>query len=261
MAKIRDISTEYFGSKETTRVLKALETSKIQIPSIEIFLFDSSDINDQSLQLYNTCKSIEEFVTKSIINFKKRAETGETEIEIKEFFFVLTDLFQTNELCSELFLKDLLKSFIISLITVRNKSPYVFTIIEPKWAKKVGEQLNLKTDKYEYVFRNTLKVIQEIMDTVKNIRAFLPLIKIVYPVYHDVRENQLSYLTSHFRLLDRPNVVKKLLKTYRAAFQDLVCRNALGPIKAPLYHFRYKIFPKIFVSAPLLTLCNCIFHR
>ena len=47
MAKIRDISTEYFGSKETTRVLKALETSKIQIPSIEIFLFDSSDINDQ----------------------------------------------------------------------------------------------------------------------------------------------------------------------------------------------------------------------
>ena len=145
MAKIRDISTEYFGSKETTRVLKALETSKIQIPSIEIFLFDSSDINDQSLQLYNTCKSIEEFVTKSIINFKKRAETGETEIEIKEFFFVLTDLFQTNELCSELFLKDLLKSFVISLITVRNKSPYVFTIIEPKWAKKVGEQLNLKT--------------------------------------------------------------------------------------------------------------------
>ena len=54
-------------------------------------------------------------------------------------------------------LKNLLKSFIISLITIRNKSPYVFTIIEPKWAKKVGEQLNLKTDKYEYVFRNTLK--------------------------------------------------------------------------------------------------------
>ena len=44
------------------RVLKTLESHKIEVIGIESFLFDYNDINDPSIQLYGTCKSVEELV-------------------------------------------------------------------------------------------------------------------------------------------------------------------------------------------------------
>lgn len=215
--KVNDLTTKYFGKDEAMRVLKTLESHKIEVIGIESFLFDYNDINDPSIQLYGTCKSVEELVIKSIIYFKSRAERGETEIPIQNLFFVLSDLLKTNELYSNLRIHDILKNFVLSLITVNNKSPFTLTIIEPKWAANIGEQLGLDESKYSFVFYNLLSVIQELMEHVKSIKAYLPNLRVVYPVYYDIRDNQLSYLTSHFRLIDRPGVVRKAL----AEIEDL----------------------------------------
>lgn len=211
-SKLNSIIVEYFGEKEAVRVLKAVQSGKIQIPSIESFLFDFEDINDSSLTLYNTCKTVDEFVAKSIIALKKRAETGETDIPVIYFFLALADILQTNELCSVSFIQETLKNFIMSLITVKDKNPYQLTLIEPKWAREIGEKLGLNMKKYSDVFSRTLLIIDNIMDQVRDIRAYLPNIQFIYPVYHSARENQIQYLISRFHLMDRPTVVTKLLQ-------------------------------------------------
>ena len=212
LKKLNDIITEYFGAKEALRVLKTVETGNIQVPGIESFLFDFEDISEQSLELFNTCKSAEEFVTKSIISFKKRAETGETSIYIKDFFFILADLLSNEKEYPLIRIKEILTNFITSLITVADKSPYIFVIAEPRWAKEIGEQIGLSPKRYTGIATNLISAIQELMEHVKNIRAYLPQIKIIYPVYSDTRDNQMVYLTSLFRCADRTSVVRKALE-------------------------------------------------
>ena len=212
LKKLNDIITEYFGAAEALRVLKAVDTGKITVPGIESFLFDFNDISEQSRELYNTCKSAEEFVTKSIISFKKKAETGETDIYIKDFFFMLADLLSNKEEYSSMRIKEILTNFVTSLITVANKSPYVFIIVEPHWAKEIGKQMGLSPERYTGVAASLINIIQELMEHVKDIRAYLPQIKIVYPVYYDVRDNQLIYLTSLFRYYDRAGIVRRALE-------------------------------------------------
>ena len=230
--KINDIATEYFGDKEAIRTLKALESKKIQIPNIEMFLFDFNDISDPSLGLYNTCKSPEEFILQSILYFKKRAETGETGIYIKDFFLVLADLLKTD-FYSESIIQELLKNFITSLITTQKTSPYSFVIIEPQWSKEIGSKIGLDTSKYQWIFRSLLSLYQEFMNNIKNIKAFLPSLKIIYPVYYDIRDNQLTYLISHFRLIDRPAVVRKALQDISDLSEDTPkLRSALEYLRA-----------------------------
>lgn len=210
--KINDISAKYFGVDETNRVMKALESQKIQVMGIESFLFDFNDISDPTMQLYGTCKSAEELLAKSIIYFKGRAEKGETNIPVQNFFLILSDLLANDVLYTKARIRELIKNLVTSLITVRDKTPYNFIILEPKWASAIGEKLGLNETKYCTVFYMLLSVIQELMDYVKSIRAYLPTLKILYPVYYSVRDNQLTYLTAHFRLIDRPNIVKSTLK-------------------------------------------------
>ena len=232
LKKLNDIITEYFGAAEALRVLKAVDTGKITVPGIESFLFDFNDVSEQSCELYNTCKSAEEFVTKSIISFKKRAETGETDIYIKDFFFVLADLLSDTEKYPPMRIKEILTNFMTSLITIANKSPYVLIITEPEWAKEIGEIIGFNAKSYSSIGPTLILVIQELMEQVKDIRAYLPQIRIIYPVYYDVRDNQLIYLTSLFRCQDRPSVVKGALEHISDLSQDTPSlRSALEYLK------------------------------
>ena len=217
--KLNDITTEYFGAQEAHRVLKAVETHKISVPAIETFLFDFNDISDPALQLFNTCTSIEEFITKSIISYKKRAETGETSIVMKDLFFVLSDMLSSEEI-NNVNIKELLRNFIMSLITTTEESPYIMSLVHPKWAPKLGEILGLNTAKYQQVSVALIETFKEINDNTEGIKAYLPKLQIIYPVYYDVRENQINYLTSHFGLVDRPTSVKKILEEIPDLSQD-----------------------------------------
>lgn len=218
--KLNDIITQYFGADEAMRTLKAVESQKLQVVGIESFLFDFNNISDPSLELYNTCKSLDEFVTKSIVNFKKRGETGETNILIKTFFLVMADLSRSRDKYTQLQVQEILRKFITSLITVRDKSPYLFAVIEPQWAAQIGKKLGLNTSGYETLFINTLTVFEEIMEQLKDTRAYLPALQILYPVYYDVRDNQLSYITSHLRLVTTPNKARNTLKDIPDLSQD-----------------------------------------
>ena len=218
--KLNDIITEHFGNREAQRVLKAVKSGRIEVPAIEMFLFDHNDLGDPSLQFYNTCKSVEEFLTQSLIKFKRRAEMGETGIVIQDMFLVLADLLQDNELYTELNIRELLRTFLTSLVTTTNKSPFNIVIINPKWVREIGQQLDLNTRRYESITLMLLSVMEEIFDNLKNTKAYLPSIKVVHPVYYDVRDNQLSYLVSRFRLYDRPSSVKNALKDIKCLSKD-----------------------------------------
>lgn len=211
--------SEYYGSAEAKRVLKAIETHKIQVPSIEMFLFDYNDVSDPSLLLYNTCKSVEEFITQSIINFKKRAEMGETNIIIQEFFLIITDLLKSDNSTS-VTIKELFRTFITALITATNQSPYNIVIIEPTWAKEISKNLGLEIKGYENNLLLFFSVFEEIFNSIKNIKGYLPSVKVVYPVYHDTRENQLSYLINKFRMSDKPKFVANTLKDIPSLSKD-----------------------------------------
>lgn len=231
--KLNDIITENFGDKETKRVLKGLDSKKITIPCVETFLFDYEDISDPSFVLFNTCRTVDEFIIKSLLNFKKRAERGETNIVIKDFFLVLADLLKDEELYTLDIIKDILKSFLVSLVTVADRSPYTFVLIEPQWAKEIEKQLGLASGKYGTIVLNILNIFQELMNDVANVRACLPAIKIVYPVYYDTRDNQLTYVVEHFRFRDRPSVVRKALEDIPDLSKDTVqLRSALEYLRS-----------------------------
>ena len=99
--KVNKLITENFGEAEATRVLQAIDQKKIEIIGIENFLFDFNDISDSSLNFCDTSKCLEEFITKSILSFKKKREMGEKNIFIKEFFLALSDILVTFDMHSK----------------------------------------------------------------------------------------------------------------------------------------------------------------
>ena len=218
--KVNDLTTEYFGEDESLRVLKGIESHKLQIVGIEAFLFDYNDISDPSLTLYNECKTVDELLVKSIAHFKRRGEMGETDISIQHFFLALSDLITTDEDFTPFYLERAIYSFVTSLITTIDKSPYVFTIIEPKWAAEIGRQLGLNLSKYSYVISILFSTMENLRENTKNCKAFLPAIKVIYPVYEDHRGEQLAYLVSVFRCTDRPVSLERTFKDIENLGED-----------------------------------------
>lgn len=212
MKKVNTIITQHFGESETLRVLKGLETKRIKVTGIESFLFDLNDISDPSLELYNTCSSTEEFLTKSIAFFKRRAEMGETGIVVSRFFLVLSDLLAKDHNLSNFYIEKAIYALMASFITTTDKSPYIISIIEPKWGKEICSHLGLNFTKYGDVLRAIFTTNETLMASIKNCRAFLPPIKVIYPIYEDNRDYQLRYLISLFKTTDNPGMVRAALK-------------------------------------------------
>lgn len=218
--KVKDLTTEYFGEDESLRVLKGIESHKLQIVGIEAFLFDYNDISDPSLTLYNECKTIDEFLIQSIARFKRRGELGETDISIQHFFLALSDLLATNDTFTPFYLEGAIYSFISSLITTVDKSPYILAVIEPKWAAEIGKQLGLNMSKYTHVVGTLFSTLENLRESTKKCKAFLPAVKILYPVYEDHRGDQLAYLVSTFRCTDRPVSLERTFKDIENLGED-----------------------------------------
>ena len=226
--KINDLTTKYFGEQEAQRILRGINSKKIQVTGIEAFLFDYNDISDPSLTLYNECSSIDEFLIKSIAMFKRRGEMGETNINIQNFFLVLSDMVSSNLTYNSETLERILYSFISSLLTTTDKSPYAFLIIEPSWASEIGGQLGLNLKKYCAVIETFFNVVDRISENTKNCKAFIPSVKIAYPVFEDYRGQQLAYLISKFRLIDSPESLQSSLKEIHDLGEDTIpLRNIL----------------------------------
>lgn len=210
--KLHDTIVKYFGKDECKRVFECLDSGRIEVTGIEAFLFNNDDISDPSLQLYNKCETINEVVSKSITVFKRRAEMGEAGINIRELFFVLADSLKGRPSNSITIIRNLMRSLITPLITVMEKSPYVITLIDHRWASEISEKVGMSMSHYSAVAGAFLSEFNEISKELSSSRASLPKVQVLFPVYEDNRDHQLRYLTSTFHLQDSPLTVTALLK-------------------------------------------------
>lgn len=193
---------KFFGEEEARRVLECLGTKKLRIISPENFLYSPLDISDNSLELYNTCNSIDEFFYKSLMNFKKRAESGETDIEVREFFFAFIDYISTRK--KEVLEEDInkyTKMLLATFTNVRHPSPFVLRILEPHLKPLIEEKTGLNLALYGKFIRSFFKAFKELTikpDPILDKTLYLPRIEVIYPVYEDARGNQEQYLASIF---------------------------------------------------------------
>lgn len=192
---------KFFGEAESRRVLKILKKGQLRIVSPENFLYCGTDISDKSLEIYNTSKTVEEFFYKSMLYFKERAENGETDIEIREFFLALVDILalQKYNSISDEDLGKYMRMLFTTLTNITHQSPFVVRILEPRLMSVVKESTELSTQCYNQVIRVFFTVFKEFItgqDSILSSKLYLPRIEIMYPVFHDARRNQEFYLAS-----------------------------------------------------------------
>ena len=199
--KLNENLIKYFGSQEAQRVMRLLERGTLKITSPETFLYSSENIGDNSLNLYNTCESVEDFYYKSLIALKKRAEMGETDIELREFFLVLADMLdrdQTN--ITNMELSVWVKNLLTTLVNATHPSPYIMKFIDPRMRAEVEEQTGLNLKHYPKFFRAFLQAFNELAKGkyILPSSLFFPKLEFVFPVYKDTRQHQELYLANAF---------------------------------------------------------------
>lgn len=199
--KLNENLVKYFGLPEAQRVMELLNRGTIKIVSPETFLYSSENVGDNSLELYNNCNTVEEFYYKSILYFKKRAETGETEIKIREFFLALADIIYTKKgEIPETELSSWMYNLLVTLINTTHVSPYSLELPEPRMRPIIEECTGLNLTHYSKVIRVLIRAYMELTRT-KSILTnslFFPKINFIFPVYKDVRIHQYLYVSGIF---------------------------------------------------------------
>lgn len=219
--------TQYFGEAESKRVMEVLETGRVKICNTETFLFDKEGENDTSLTLYNQVKTIDEFIHKALIRFKKRAEIGHTNIVIKEFLFALADMLQNSKVTLIDNMEEKIKNFLMSLATIEEFCPYVIHIMEPRLAKEMGNLQGFEITSYTRVALMFLAAQKSLNQELKKTLVHLPEIKLVYPVYTDTIENCTAYLATLLNRPDKPEKIRNTLKELPSISDSIQLRNAL----------------------------------
>ena len=213
---------KYFGKGESQRVIKLLGKGRLKIVSPETFLFSSENLNDSTLDLYNTCSSVEEFFYKGLMYFKKRAERGETDIVIREFLLAFADLFtKSRRVISQEELCEYIRTLIPTTVNATHPSPFAIELIEPRMRELLEETTGLDLTSYNRFIQTFLMEFQEFSRGEKAIipgSYFYPAINIVFPVYEDTRFNQELYLSSVLRS-PREHTIS-ILKTVPSLSED-----------------------------------------
>lgn len=201
--KLNENLIKYFGTAEAQRIMGLLGEGTIKITSPETFLYSSDNVGDNSLELYNTCESVEDFYYKSLMVLKKRAELGETDIEIREFFLALCDLIANRG--KELTTMQLgiwIKNLVATLVNATHPSPYIMKLMDPRMRVDVEEQTGLNLKYYPTFLKTFIKAVNEIAKESKILPSslFFPKIEFIFPVYKDTRLHQELYVASTFNI-------------------------------------------------------------
>lgn len=167
-------------------------------------MFTFTNIHDPSIEIYNTSKNLDEVLYRLSDYFRARAELGETNIEVREFFFVMADLMSTTtEALSKAELEVILKNFLMSLCRKYEKSPFKLVVADPSYGReRIQPIVGLNLGTYASFLVLLFKVIEDIRTycSSKEDPLNMPKVEIICPVYQDVRTNQLQYLSSLFAL-------------------------------------------------------------
>lgn len=192
LKKLNTFYIKYFGKEETRKVMGCIEKGILDIESPETYFFNTDNASDNSLELYNTSRNISDFFYDSLINFNRRAELGETNIQVREFFLAFADaLSKQAKVIEPSDLPNYLRTLISSFSRTTTKSPFRFTFLMPEETIRLEETLGISTEKYHYLLKTFFLILDEFKEGKK---LNLPKIEVLVPVYRDIRFSQLRYL-------------------------------------------------------------------
>ena len=221
-----------FGLQEKIQVAKLLQNGTLSILNPEGFFFSANSISDNSYEIFNTSKDLEDFFFRSMMYFRERAESGETNIIIREFFIIFIELFSKEiKNITEEKLDFYLKYFFAVLVNASHPSPFTIQLLEPHMVSKLQGTLGIKLDgygkffsKFVMFFRTFIKQ-REILPQ----KLYFPNIEMIFPIYTDVRDIQLQYLSTVFKC-DMIHV-NKLTKHIRTLSEDTpILRESLNTL-------------------------------
>ena len=210
--RLTNLLMRTYGETETKRIINFLQKKKIIIGNPESFLLKYAPMNDNSVSIYNLSKDLDEFFFNALTTFKKRAEEGETDIILREFFLVLIDIFSKDKKLPHDKLIFYIKYTFLFLSNITHPSPFTLQLIYPKMLELIKEYIDLNLEDYNNLYTLILAHLKEL--TQQNIltkkEAYFPRMEIIYPVHKDARAAQQYYLASIFKM--KPRYVNPYIK-------------------------------------------------
>ena len=263
------LSTElnkYFGKKESDIVLEHLHSGLIKIHNPENYLLSLEDLNDTSLSFIP--KDLKDYINRCIIEFKRKAEIGETSIKIQEFFFRLAQLIKEKEYYLTEDIESLMENFLLSLSCVEKQSPYHIKILDVEATKYLQKQLDINKSTYEEIIDIFLDTYYKFTETYPD-SIYLPSIEVLNITQREEQNkplkvefcsyNEKRIYSSYQKLLEKGFIKRTLVnieqyeKTFNACFSNVSvnCNNityenldTLIGIAQELVQLRYYYFQK-----------------
>lgn len=200
--RLTNLLVKTYGEKETNRIIDFIKKGKITIGSPETFLFKYAPLNDNSISLYNSSYDLDDFFFNALATFRKRAEEGETDIILREFFLVLIDIFSKDNKLPKDKLIFYVRYTILSLSNITHPSPFTIQLLHPKMIDSIKDYIGLELQDYNNLYILLFAHLKELTqhNALTKKEAYFPKMEIVYPVHKDVRRAQGRYLSSLFKI-------------------------------------------------------------
>lgn len=200
--KISNMLIKAYEEREAKRIITFLKKSKIVIVNPETFLFKYTSLGDTSINIYNNAQDPDEFFFEAFSILKKRAEDGETDIVLREFFLVLIDLFSRKNNIPHDNLLFYIKYLVLSMSNITHPTPFTMQIMHPLLIKEIQNYIGLDLKNYSNLYSFLFAHLKDLLH--KNVLvkkdAYFPKVEILFPVNVDVRINQIYYLSSVFKM-------------------------------------------------------------
>jgi hypothetical protein len=190
--------TNYFGEKESEKILNDLHDGNITIINPENFLFSYKNMGDETLEFCKKCKNFTEFIQKATFYFKEKENKGDSKIIVREFFAGIAHLIGNRsklENIEEQLHSDL-TNFILSLSSNSKKSSFIFQMPNYRMAPDLGKIFNIQTFHYAGVLHILADCYANLIES--KVVRHLPKLEFVYAVYKDASNKQKEYLKEIF---------------------------------------------------------------
>ena len=216
----------YFQENDADRIIQDLIQGNASIKNVENFLFSAHSLQDPSFQLRKEYKEVNDFTFNSIMYFKKRAEKGDTDILVREFFLILCEYLKKSSF--EKAKGEFKSAFTNLLITLSNssqKSPFIIQIPHYMLQKELESILELDLKHYKKAIYLFSDIYLEIYKKEPNL--FLPRIELIYPLFKNAFTSQEDYLHELFPHIEKDELYSILQCLPSLSFDTPQLRSTL----------------------------------
>ena len=209
-------------AKSIMRMLGKMDSDKSKIKIVNPYLFfrKNPSVNyDIGTNAYNTCLSdIDMFMTEVTRLISKAISDGMTDIDLSSIFLYLTQLRVRLKETDEYY-KAKIKSLVSTLagltVTPYMANPFYINIFSPSMTKEILEEFNLFSSIQFYDVINSYLEALCFLKGKHQTKCFMPKIRVIYPIYENIRGNQLEFLRRVFSMPLRQ------IKTFTTDIEDL----------------------------------------